>query len=119
MTVSTTDPLAILRVLCGIWFLPHCIGKMRNVYAASGTFRKAGFRPAHIFVVVTICLELAAGTGLTFGILEKAATVLAVTVLAGAAYAVVKINGWHWRWQNSGPEYMIFWAIVCVLSGWR
>src|SRR5258708_30059218 len=119
MTIAAIDPLATLRVVCGIWFLPHCIGKMRNVDAASGTFRKAGFRSPRPFVIVTILLELMAGTGLTFGILEKTATTLAVVVLAGAGYAVVKINGFNWRWQKSGPEYMVFWAIACILSGWR
>jgi putative oxidoreductase len=36
----------------------------------------------------------------------------------GAAYAVVKINGFNWRWQKQGPEYMVFWAVACVLSVW-
>jgi putative oxidoreductase len=114
-----TDPLGALRIVCGLWFLPHCIGKIRNVRAASETFRKAGFRPAQTFVILTILLEVMAGTGLTFGIFPKVATSLALVVLLGAAYAVVKINGFHWRWHKLGPEYMIFWAIACFLSGWR
>jgi len=120
MAIPPIDPLTTLRVLCGIWFLPHCIGKMRNVNAAAlNTFQKAGFRRPHAFVIVTILLELMAGAGLIFGILEKAAAALAVAVLGGAAYAVVKINGFNWRWQKQGPEYMIFWAATCILSVWR
>ena len=41
---------------------------------------------------------------------------LAVLVLLGATYAVVKINGWNWRWQKQGPEYMLFWAAACVIA---
>jgi putative oxidoreductase len=29
---------------------------------------------------------------------------------------VLKINGFNWRWQKQGPEYMVFWALACVLS---
>src|SRR6267154_2406063 len=119
MNILPLHPLPVLRILCGVWFLPHCIGKMRNVNAAaSNTFQKAGFRRPHVFVIVTILFELLAGTGLIFGILERAAAALAVLVLGGAAYAVVKINGLNWRWQKQGLEYMIFWAITCVLSVW-
>ena len=120
MTLPSIDPLTVLRVLCGLWFLPHCIGKIRNVEAAAlNTFQKAGFRHPHAIVIVTIVVELMAAAGLISGVFEKAAAALAVAVLGGAAFAVVKIYGWNWRWQKQGPEYMIFWAIACVLSVWR
>ena len=117
---SIADPLTILRVLCGAWFLPHCIGKLRNVdAAATNSFQKAGLPRPHLLVIVTILMELAAATGLIFGILEKPAAALAVLVLGGAAYAVVRIHGWRWRWQKMGPEYMLFWALACIISVWR
>jgi putative oxidoreductase len=120
MTMPSIDPLATLRVLCGIWFLPHCIGKIRNVEAAaSNTFQKAALWRPRTLVIVTILFELMAATGLIFGIFEKTAAALAVVVLGGASFAVVKINGFNWRWQKLGPEYMIFWAIACILSVWR
>jgi putative oxidoreductase len=116
MELSLADPLAVLRVLCGVWFLPHCVGKLRNIGPASETFAKAGLNPARGFVVLTIAFELLAGIGLVFGIATRAAAALAVVVLLGASYAVLKINGWNWRWQKMGPEYMIFWAAACALS---
>lgn len=118
--MPSVDPLSMLRVLCGAWFLPHCIGKMRNVdAAATNSFQKAGFPQPHLLVVVTIGVELLAAAGLIFGIFEKAAAGLAVLVLGGAAYAVVRIHGFQWRWQRMGPEYMLFWAAACILSVWR
>lgn len=110
------DPLVILRILCGIWFVPHCIGKIRNIGPASLTFAKAGFRPPRLFVILTIVLELIAGIGLVFGIMEELAAGLAVVVLLGASYAVLKINGFNWRWQKQGPEFMIFWSLACIIS---
>src|SRR5262249_43676705 len=104
------DPSVILRVLCGIWFAPHALGKALNVERASQTFAKAGLRPARWFVRLTICLEVLAGAGLISGFYARMAATLAVLVLLGAAYAVIRINGWNWRWQKQGPEYMIFWA---------
>jgi putative oxidoreductase len=116
METAIVDPLTILRILCGAWFLPHCVGKLRNIGPASQTFAKAGFRPARAFVIITIVLETFAGIGLVAGIFEQVAAGLAVTVLLGASYAVLKINGLNWRWQRQGPEFMLFWACACVLS---
>ncbi|MNE39300.1 hypothetical protein D3C80_1332460 [compost metagenome] len=65
---------------------------------------------------MTIAVEVIAGLGLAFNIYPKVAACLAAGVLAGASYAVLKINGFNWRWQKQGPEYMIFWAIAALLS---
>lgn len=116
MAFTTFDPLIVLRILCGIWFIPHCIGKMQNFVAASATFAKINLRPGAVFVAITITLELFAGIGLVFGILETYAAMLAIVVLVGASYAVIRLNGFNWRWQKHGPEYMLFWAIACGLS---
>lgn len=113
---SAFDPQTALRILCGVWFLPHCIGKIRNIGPASQTFAKAGLVPARAFVILTIVLELLAGSGLVLGIAPRVAAALAVAVLLGASYAVLRINGWNWRWQKQGPEYMVFWSATCVLS---
>ena len=114
--LAAFDPLAALRVVCGLWFIPHCIGKLRNIGPASGTFAKAGFYPPRAFVILTVVFEIVAGTGLVTGFYPRAAAALAVIVLAGASYAVIKINGLNWRWQKQGPEFMALWALACLLS---
>lgn len=110
------DPQTILRILCGIWFLPHLAGKIRHANIAYLTFEKAGFRPGKPVLYLTAAAEGLAMAGLITGIQPRIAAALAILVLAGAGYAVVKINGWNWRWQKQGPEYTIFWAICCGLS---
>lgn len=117
MTTSLgVDPQTVLRMACGAWFIPHAVGKALHVDRASQTFSKAGFRPARLFVILTLVMELIAALGLLLDLYAAVAAALAVLVLAGAAYAVIRINGWNWRWQRQGPEYMIFWALACVLS---
>jgi putative oxidoreductase len=44
------------------------------------------------------------------------ATGCAIVVLLGASYAVVKINGVRWRWQQMGPEFPLFWALASLIS---
>jgi putative oxidoreductase len=106
----------LLRVLCGLWFLPHMAGKAMHYRKASGTFDAAGFKPGMVFVGVTIAMEALAAIGLVFGIYPKIAAILAILVLLGASYAVVKINGFNWRWQKMGPEFPLFWSLVLALT---
>lgn len=106
----------LLRILCGIWFVPHLIGKIRNFDKATGTFEAAGLKPGKVFIVLTIVLELVAVAGMVFNIYPRIAAACAVVVLLGASYAVVRMNGFRWRWQLMGPEFPIFWALACVLS---
>ncbi|MCF6098613.1 DoxX family protein [Mesorhizobium muleiense] len=109
-------PIDLLRILCGIWFIPHFIGKLRNFEKATKTFEAAGLKPGKPFIVLTVALEFVAAVGMVFGIYPRWAAACGVAVLLGAAYAVVRINGPRWRWQLMGPEYPIFWALACIVS---
>jgi len=57
------DARTAIRVVCGLFFLPHTIAKLRNIERASGFFDKAGLRPTHFFVVLTALLEVIAAFG--------------------------------------------------------
>ncbi|BCH27769.1 DoxX family protein [Mesorhizobium sp. L-8-3] len=109
-------PQDLLRILCGIWFVPHVVGKIRNFTKATASFEAAGLKPGRVFIVLTIALEVTAVVGMVFNIYPKVATGCAVIVLLGAAYAVMRINGPKWRWQLMGPEFPIFWALACLVS---
>ena len=110
------QPQDYLRILCGVWFLPHLMGKIRNFEKAPGTFEKAGLRPGKAFLILTIVLEVLAAVGMVFNIYPRVATGCAIVVLLGASYAVLKINGVKWRWQQMGPEFPLFWALACLIS---
>ncbi len=108
--------LDLLRILCGIWFIPHIVGKIRNFEKATGTFEAAGLKPGRAFIVLALVLEVLAAVGMVFNIYPKIAVACGLAVLLGATYAVVRINGFRWRWQLMGPEFPLFWALASILS---
>jgi len=113
----TLDARTAVRIVCGAFFLPHTIAKLRNIDRASILFDKAGFRPPRPFVLLTTAMELVAAFGLISGLYPRVAAVVAAIVLLGAAYAIARAHALMWRWQHPGIEYMLFWAIVCLFVG--
>lgn len=109
-------PQDLLRMLCGLWFLPHAVLKVKNAALAKQTFANVGLRPGGFFLALTVAMELVAAAGLVLNILPEISAALAVVVLAGASYAVIRMHGWNWRWNRSGPEFMVFWSLACVIS---
>ena len=109
--------IRFLQIICGVWFIPHVVGKIRHAKQAVKNFESFGFVPGQVFVPLAIGLEILAFLGLAFGIQPHLASLCATAVLLGAAGGVVRGKGWNWRWQFLGPEYLIFWAIVCLYAG--
>lgn len=68
------------------------------------------------FVGFTILLEALAATGLAIVLFPKLGACLAIIVLLGTSYTIVKINGFNWRWQKMGPEFPLFWALVMAAT---
>lgn len=106
----------VLRILCGAWLLPHAILKIRNAALAQQTFANIGLKPGALFLWSTIALEFIAAFGLIFDIYPRICAGIAVFVLAGASYAVLRMHGFAWRWNKSGPEFMIFWSLATIIS---
>jgi putative oxidoreductase len=106
-----------LRILCGVWFLPHTIAKLRHIDRAAEFFDKIRFRPPRFFVVLTALLEVVAMMSLVFDIYRQIGALIACGILFVAAWAQAKVNGPHWRWQFKGAEYMTFWGLVCLAVG--
>jgi putative oxidoreductase len=111
------DARTAVRVICGLFFLPHTIAKLRNIGGAAVLFDKVGFRPPRFFVVLTTLLEVIAAFGLISGLYPRLAALVAALVLIGAAYAIGRAHTLMWRWQHPGIEYMLFWAIICLCVG--
>jgi putative oxidoreductase len=111
------DARTAVRIVCGAFFLPHTFAKLSDIDRASILFDKVGLRPPRPFVLLTTAMELVAAFGLISGLYPRVAAVVAAIVLIGAAYAIGRNHGVMWRWQHPGIEYMLFWAIVCLLVG--
>lgn len=111
------DARTAVRVVCGMFFLPHTIAKLSKIDRASMLFDKVGFRPPRFFVVLTALMEIFAAFGLVTGLYPRVAAIAATIVLVGAAYAIARTHTLMWRWQHPGIEYMLFWAVICLCVG--
>jgi putative oxidoreductase len=111
------DAKTAVRIVCGLFFLPHTIAKLRDIARASLLFDKVGLRPSRFFVLLTVALEIVAAFGLISSLYPRLAAITATVVLLGASYAIARAHTLMWRWQHPGIEYMLFWAIVCLAVG--
>ena len=111
------DARTAVRIICGLFFLPHTAAKLRNIERASQFFDKAGLRPARCFVVLTTVLEVVAACGLISGLYPRLGATIAAGILLVAAGAIARVHALKWRWQHPGVEYMLFWAIICLCAG--
>jgi uncharacterized membrane protein YphA (DoxX/SURF4 family) len=109
-------PSVVLRVICGIFFLPHAIGKFTAQEASFGFFRAAGFRPAQPYAYAAMIIEVILATLLIFGCCVRPAALLACIYLLIAAGAVFKVSK-KWLWHIGGGEFPVFWAICCGIVG--
>jgi putative oxidoreductase len=111
------DARTAVRIVCGLFFLPHTIAKLRNIERASQFFDKAGLVPPRLFVVLTTILEVVAACGLISGLYPRLGATIAAGILLVAAGAIARVHALKWRWQHPGVEYMLFWAIICLCAG--
>lgn len=109
------DPLALLRIACGLFFIPHILGKVLPPHPALAFFKAAQFpRPERVMYAAAV-VESVVCIGLVFGIQIRLAALLGAAVLIVAAGAVIKVGGQSkWLWNLNGIEYPVFWALLCL-----
>jgi putative oxidoreductase len=123
--ILITNGLNILRIISGLFFFPHVMGKFAasTVSAATaGFFAKAGFHPPEIWVYVAAVSETAVAVALVLGICTRFAALGAVALLAIAVYSLQVVKGFGWTWNTGGYEYPAFWAIVSfsvAIEAWK
>ena len=109
-----TNGFNILRIICGVFFIPHIIGKFVEP-AALNFFVAAKFSPPKMWMYMSGVIETVLTIGLIFGIMTPYAAALAALHLAIAAIAVFRVSGGKWLWNIGGGEYPVFWAIACAV----
>ena len=112
--LGSIDGLAVLRIACGAFFVPHIYAKF-FVPEALGFFAAAGFKPARTWMYVSCAIEIVAAIGLILGLYTTLAGLLAGIHLLIAAAAVWKVTRGKWLWNIGGLEYCVFWAIACFV----
>jgi putative oxidoreductase len=103
----------ILRLICGLFFIPHIYGKFYEP-AALDFFKAAKFHPPEFWMYVSGAIETVLALGLIFGIYTTLAGAIAALHLAVATVAVARLTG-KWLWNIGGFEYCLFWTISCAV----
>jgi putative oxidoreductase len=114
-----TNEFNILRIVCGLFLIPHALGKIDgggfNPFVLD-FFTKAGFHPPELWVGLALLAEAVSALGLILGLCSRWAAVLAGVVLAIAAGSLHIVGGGlSWIWIRGGYEYPVFWSITCFV----
>lgn len=118
-TFDLSNEASILRIICGVFFIPHMFGKYTNRELTIELFRKAGFNPAEPFIFLALGVEAVLLIGLIFAIYTTYVALLAAMFLACAAAANYRISDGRWYWYLGGYEYTTFWMLVCIVVAMR
>jgi putative oxidoreductase len=105
----------LLRLIVGLFLIPHAIGKVRYREPVTGFFTAAGFKPAPLFVTFGLVFEVVVGAALVLGILTQIAAALTAVFMLVAAVANHRVCKGKWLWNIGGSEYPIFWGLCALI----
>ena len=110
-----TNGSNILRIVCGLFLIPHLFVKFQSQDFVKGFMAKAGLNPPVAWLYGAFAVEIVASIGLIFDVYTMFAAVLAGIFLLVAAYASYRVSEGKWMWNFGGAEYPLFWAIACFV----
>lgn len=113
-----TQPLTAIRVVAGLFYIPHILFKLGGLAGSYAFFAKAGLVPGEFFVWLAIVVEATAAVCLTFGLFLRWTGLMSAGCMAVAAYAVFATKGVGWLWNMGGVEYLAMWAVVSLAIAW-
>ena len=111
-TFDLTNGVVILRLICGLFFIPHIVGKFTEP-ATLNFFKAAKFEPPATWMYIAGTIETLLTIGLVFNIYTPYVAVVAAIHLCVAGGATYKVTR-KWSWVIGGFEYCLFWALACV-----
>ena len=104
-----------LRVLCGVFLVPHLVVKFRNQDFVKGFMAQAGLNPPILWLYAAFAVEIVATIGLVLGLYTRYVALLTAVFLLVASYASWRVSKGKWMWNFGGAEYPLFWAICCLI----
>ncbi|HEY7458724.1 MAG TPA: DoxX family protein [Xanthobacteraceae bacterium] len=117
-----TNGFNILRIVCGLFFIPHLFVKFKNQDFVKDFMAKVGLNPPIAWLYGAFVIEIVVTIGLVFGIYTVPVAILAGVFLLVAAWASWKFSEGKWIWNFGGGEYPLFWGICCfvvAMQAWR
>ena len=110
-----TDGFNVLRLACGLFFIPHVFVKFQNQDFVKNFMTKVGLNPPIAWLYAAFVVEAIVTIGLIFDIYTTYVAILAGVFLLVAAWASWRFSQSKWIWNFGGAEYPLFWAIACFV----
>jgi putative oxidoreductase len=109
------SPIDYLRVLCGVFLLPHLVVKFQSQQFVKEYMAQAGLNPPVVWLYSAFAVEIVTSIGLIFDIQAGYAAIIAGVFLLVASYASWRVSKGKWMWNFGGAEYPLFWSICCFI----
>ena len=110
-----TNGYVILRILCGLFLLPHLYAKSMNFNFMLGIYKEWKLEPPKAWLLASLITEIICAPLLILGIYTKYAAILCAIFLLVASWAAWRNSKGKWLWNIGGFEYPFFWAITCIV----
>jgi putative oxidoreductase len=117
-----TNPLVVVRMMCGLLYIPHVMFKLQGFEGSIAAFAKMGFEPALPWLLLAIATETLCAVGLTLNMYVQFTGLMSAGVMALAVYGTFATKGVHWMWNFGGVEYLAFWGItsfMLAVAAWK
>src|SRR6476620_1549348 len=117
-----TNPLVVVRLMCGLFYVPHVLFKVQGFEGSIVAFGKMGFQPPMLWVLLAITTEAICAVGLTFNVYVQFIGLMSAGVMAFAAYGTFATKGVHWMWNFGGVEYIAMWGVasfMLAVAAWK
>ena len=114
-TFDLSSGYTCLRILTGLFLVPHAWGKAAAPAGPLHFFTAAGFPRPAVFMRIAFGIETIAAIALVLGIWPKLAAWLAAAFLLVASGATLRVSKGCWFWMVGGCEYPLFLALCCFI----
>jgi putative oxidoreductase len=112
--IGDTWGWTILRVMLGIWLIPHGYGKLflADAVPASRNFVRFGWDHPLAWAYFIGVVEFAGGILLALGLATRLIALMVAFEMAVISFAVLYPN---WGWGNRGMEYALMMGILALV----
>jgi putative oxidoreductase len=107
-----TNPSVAVRLMAGLFYIPHVLFKLMGFSASVAAFGKMGFEPALYWLLLAIATETICAVGLTLNVYTRYVGLMSAGTMALAVYGTFATKGVHWMWNFGGVEYLVFWGVA-------
>ena len=112
-----TNGYVLLRIMCGVFLVPHVVGKISARQASVAFFKLAGWNPPQLWSYAAMATEVVLAACLVLGLAMPYAAYLGCIYLLVAAAANFGVSR-KWLWHIGGSEWPVFWALCCAIVGY-